>query len=52
MIKLKDILQERLGGERTRKQMILAVSRDIINAFKAGKTKLKDRFELYLAATN
>jgi len=52
MIKLKDILQERLGGERTRKQMILAISRDIINAFKAGKTKLKDRFELYLAATN
>jgi len=52
MIKLKDILQERLGGERTRKQYILAISRDIINAFKSGKGHLKDRFELYLAATN
>jgi hypothetical protein len=51
MIKLKDILQERLGGERTRKHIVLAVSRDIINAVKAGKSRHQDQFELYLADT-
>jgi hypothetical protein len=48
MIKLRQLinLTERTGEERTRKEFVLTLSRDIINAFKSGQTKLEDYFEL------
>lgn len=44
MIKLKQILQELTGEEVTREQFVLAVSRDIVNAFKSGQRRYTDYF--------
>lgn len=45
MIKLKQIVQELTGEESTREQYVLGVSRDIINAFKAGQRRYQDTFD-------
>lgn len=58
MIKLKNIISE-LGiqmtssdpkhmGKQTRDEYVLIVSRDIINAFKSGKARYRDVFDMYL----
>jgi len=46
MIKLGCILKELTGEETTREQFVLAVSRDIVNAFKSGERQYTDYFTM------